>query len=177
MNSKSVYRKKRVGSCLALCLIGAVMSSTMSIPAWAAPASGTAKDDNTVVRDAIKGTPVGSLNANQEVKVKSEQKSEDGYTWYQISFDWNGAQTEGWVRGDLITDGASAAGSTQTRQWKLQVLLLPIIRGRPMHRKQMNSVSMIRNTKLQKNFRKLRCRRDFRQQRLHLVRKRFLLHR
>lgn len=30
MNSKSVYRKKRVGSCLALCLIGAVMSSTMS---------------------------------------------------------------------------------------------------------------------------------------------------
>ena len=114
MNSKSVYRKKRVGSCLALCLIGAVMSSTMSIPAWAAPASGTAKDDNTVVRDAIKGTPVGSLNANQEVKVKSEQKSEDGYTWYQISFDWNGAQTEGWVRGDLITDGASAAGSTQT---------------------------------------------------------------
>ena len=39
MNSKSVYRKKRVGSCLALCLIGAVMSSTMSIPAWAAPAS------------------------------------------------------------------------------------------------------------------------------------------
>ena len=114
MNSKSVYRKKRVGSCLALCLIGAVMSSTMSIPAWAAPASGTAKDDNTVVRDAIKGTPVGSLNANQEVKVKSEQKSEDGYTWYQISFDWNGAQTEGWVRGDLITDGASAADSTQT---------------------------------------------------------------
>ena len=114
MNSKSVYRKKRVGSCLALCLIGAVMSSTMSIPAWAAPASGTAKDDNTVVRDAIKGTPVGSLNANQEVKVKSEKKSEDGYTWYQISFDWNGAQTEGWVRGDLITDGASAAGSTQT---------------------------------------------------------------
>ena len=114
MNSKSVYRKKRVGSCLALCLIGAVMSSTMSIPAWAAPASGTAKDDNTVVRDAIKGTPVGSLNANQEVKVKSEKKSEDGYTWYQISFDWNGAQTEGWVRGDLITDGASAADSTQT---------------------------------------------------------------
>ena len=114
MNSKSVYRKKRVGSCLALCLIGAVMSSTMSIPAWAAPASGTAKDDNTVVRDAIKGTPVGSLNAHQEVKVKSEQKSEDGYTWYQISFDWNGTQTEGWVRGDLITDGASAAGSTQT---------------------------------------------------------------
>lgn len=112
MNSKSVYRKKRVGSCLALCLIGAVMSSTMSIPAWAAPASGTAKDDNTVVRDAIKGTPVGSLNANQEVKVKSEQKSEDGYTWYQISFDWNGTQTEGWVRGDLITDGASATGST-----------------------------------------------------------------
>ena len=110
MNSKSVYRKKRVGSCLALCLIGAVMSSTMSIPAWA----GTAKNDNTVVRDAIKGTPVGSLNANQEVKVKSEQKSEDGYTWYQISFDWNGAQTEGWVRGDLITDGASAADSTQT---------------------------------------------------------------
>ena len=30
MNSKSVYRKKRVGSCLALCLIGAVMSSTIS---------------------------------------------------------------------------------------------------------------------------------------------------
>ena len=28
-----------------------------------------------VVRDAIKGTPVGSLNANQEVKVKSERRN------------------------------------------------------------------------------------------------------
>ena len=168
MNSKSVYRKKRVGSCLALCLIGAVMSSTMSIPAWAAPASGTAKDDNTVVRDAIKGTPVGSLNANQEVKVKSEKKSEDGYTWYQISFDWNG---------EHLLRAVHRRAARQTRQWRLQVLLLPIIRGRPMHRKQMNSVSMIRNTKLQKNFRKLRYRRDFRQQRLHMLRKRFLLHR
>lgn len=113
MNNKSVYKKKLAGSCLALCLTGAVMCSTMSIQAWAAPTSGTAKNDNTVVRNAIKGTPVGSLNANQEVKVKSEQKSEDGYTWYQISFDWNGTQTEGWVRSDLITDGVSAADSTQ----------------------------------------------------------------
>ena len=87
MNSKSVYRKKRVGSCLALCLIGAVMSSTMSIPAWAAPASGTAKDDNTVVRDAIKGTPVGTLNANQEEKVKSEKNSEVGYPWLYLVSD------------------------------------------------------------------------------------------
>lgn len=109
MNHKSVYKKKFVSSCMAVCLAGTVAWSAMSIPVWAAPASGTAKDNNTVVRDAIKGAPVGSLNANQEVKVKSEQKADDGYTWYQITFSWNGTQTEGWVRSDLIT----AADRTQ----------------------------------------------------------------
>ena len=122
------------------------------------------------------------MNANQEVKVKSEQKSEDGYTWYQISFDWNGAQTEGWVRGDLITDGASAADSTQTGSTTDQAVeaagsVTSNNSGKTDAQKTDESVSMIRNTKLQKNFRKLRYRRDFSQQRLHMVRKRFLLHR
>lgn len=121
MNDRNGYKKKFMRSCLTVCMAGTLALGSMTVPAWAAPSSGTAKDDNTVVRDQIKGTAVGSLKANQEVNIKSEKKSDDGYTWYQITFDWNGTETNGWVRSDLISDGSAGiegtvdnAGATDT---------------------------------------------------------------
>lgn len=105
-------KKKLAGSCLALCLTGALAWNVTSVPAWAAPSSGTAINDNTVVREAIKGAAAGSLTAGQEVTIHGEEKSDDGYTWYEVSFDWNGQETDGWVRSDLISAGGADAAAT-----------------------------------------------------------------
>ena len=110
MKSRTTAKKKLAGSCLALCLTGALAWNMGGVTALAAPSSGTAINDNTIVREEIKGNAVGSLSANQEVQIRGEQTSDDGYTWYEVSFDWNGQETEGWVRSDLISSGT--AGDT-----------------------------------------------------------------
>lgn len=112
MNSKTAVKKKLAGSCLALCLTGALTWNIGGVSALAAPSDGTAINDNTVVREAIKGNAVGSLSANQKVQIRGEQKSDDGYTWYEVSFEWNGQETDGWVRSDLISSGTGAAADT-----------------------------------------------------------------
>lgn len=105
-------KKKLAGSCLTLCLTGALAWNVTSVSAWAAPSSGTAINDNTVVREAIRGAAAGSLTAGQEVTIHGEEKSDDGYTWYEVSFDWNGQETDGWVRSDLISAGGADAAAT-----------------------------------------------------------------
>ena len=112
MNYRNGYKKKFMRSCLTMCMAGTLLLGSTAVPVWAAPSSGTAKDDNTVVRDQVKGTAVGSLKANQEVNIKGEKKSDDGYTWYQITFDWNGTETNGWVRSDLISAGSDGIEGT-----------------------------------------------------------------
>ncbi len=114
MKIKKIDMKKAAVSCTAICLAGALCWSGNSMTAWAAPTSGTAINDNTRVRSAIGGNPIGSLKANQEVTIKGEQTSGDGYTWYEITFDWNGAETDGWVRSDMISSGTGAATKDDT---------------------------------------------------------------
>ena len=110
MKSRTTAKKKLAGSCLALCLTGALAWNMGGVTALAAPSSGTAINDNTVVREEIKGSAVGSLSAKQEVQIRGEQTADDGYTWYEVSFEWNGQETDGWVRSDLISSGT--AGDT-----------------------------------------------------------------
>lgn len=112
MKNRTTAKKRLAGSCLALCLTGALAWNMTGVTAWAAPSSGTAIDDNTVVREEIRGNAVGSLSANQEVKILGEQKADDGYTWYEVTFEWNGQETEGWVRSDLISAGGTADSTT-----------------------------------------------------------------
>ena len=114
MKIKKINMKKAAVSCAAICLAGALCWNGSSITAWAAPTSGTAINDNTRVRSAIGGSPIGSLKANQEVTIKGEQTSGDGYTWYEITFDWNGAETDGWVRSDMISSGNGTAAKDDT---------------------------------------------------------------
>ena len=114
MKIKKIDMKKAAVSCTAICLAGALCWSGNSMTAWAAPTSGTAINDNTRVRSAIGGNPIGSLKANQEVTIKEEQTSGDGYTWYEITFDWNGAETDGWVRSDMISSGNGTAAKDDT---------------------------------------------------------------
>ena len=105
MRNRTTVMKKLAGSCLALCLTGALAWNMTGVTALAAPSSGTANDDNTIVREKIKGNPIGSLSADQEVTIKGEKTSDDGYTWYEVTFEWNGQETDGWVRSDLISAG------------------------------------------------------------------------
>lgn len=111
MKIKRRNGKKLAVSCAAVCLAGTLMWNGTGMTAWAAPSTGSAVSDNTRVRSAIGGDPIGSLNANQEVQIKSEQTASDGHTWYEITFDWNGQQTDGWVRSDMISSGT---GNTTT---------------------------------------------------------------
>lgn len=113
MKINKITGKKLAVSCAAVCLTGALLWNGTGVTAWAAPTTGSALSDNTRVRSAIGGNPIGSLKANQEVKIKSEKNSEDGYTWYEITFDWNGQQTDGWVRSDMISTG-NGTGSEDT---------------------------------------------------------------
>lgn len=108
MRNRTTAKKKLAGSCLALCLTGALAWNMSGVTALAAPSSGTAIDDNTIVREKIKGNPVGSLSADQEVTIKGEKTSDDGYTWYEVTFEWNGEETDGWVRSDLISAGEAS---------------------------------------------------------------------
>lgn len=124
MKNRTTAKKKLAGSCLALCLTGALAWNMSGVTALAAPSSGTAINDNTIVREEIKGNPAGSLSANQEVKIKSEKTADDGYTWYEVTFDWNGQKTDGWVRSDLISAGTAtdtAAGDNSDANYDDQV--------------------------------------------------------
>lgn len=73
MKIKKINMKKAAVSCAAICLAGALCWNGSSITAWAAPTSGTAINDNTRVRSAIGGSPIGSLKANQEVTIKESR--------------------------------------------------------------------------------------------------------
>lgn len=111
MNNIKDNKKKMLRSCFALCLAGGLAWSASFVPAQAAP--GTAINSGTRVRDSIGGTPIGSLAENQSVEILGEQSSGDGYTWYQITFDWNGQEAEGWVRSDMINaEGVDSSSET-----------------------------------------------------------------
>lgn len=105
------WKKKAFILCTAgILTFGGILGADV-ITAWAVPASGTSVAGNIVVRDDANGNQIGSLSEGQEVTIKSQKAGTDGYDWYEISFDWNGTKTDGWVRSDLInTDGT--AGET-----------------------------------------------------------------
>lgn len=89
-----------------LLVFGGVMQTGVTT-VWALPSSGEAVSGNIVVRDNVGGSPVGSLNEGQKVTIRGQKEGTDGYNWYEVTFDWNGTETEGWVRSDLInTDGS-----------------------------------------------------------------------
>ena len=45
---------------------------------------------------------VASLEADAEVEVTDSTESGD-YTWYYVTFTYEGSETSGWIRGDLLT--------------------------------------------------------------------------
>ena len=159
MKIKKINMKKAAVSCAAICLAGALCWNGSSITAWAAPTSGTAINDNTRVRSAIGGSPIGSLKANQEVTIKGEQTSGDGYTWYEITFDWNGAETDGWVRSDMIS-----SETEQQQKMTHQIRQIPLIHQIKIqkHRTE-HSRFLEKLMKSQINFRHLRFRQGLRQ--------------
>lgn len=107
MKKVSKWKKTVLVSCASGLLVFGGAMQINPVAAWAAPSSGEAVSGNVVVRDDVGGSPVGSLSEGQKVTIKGEKEGTDGYSWYEITFDWNGTETEGWVRGDLIRAGSS----------------------------------------------------------------------
>lgn len=114
MKKVSKWKKTVLLSCASGMLVfGGVMQTDITT-VWALPSSGESVSGNIVVRDNVGGSPVGSLNEGQKVTIRGQKEGTDGYNWYEITFDWNGAETEGWVRSDLINTGSSESeGSAQ----------------------------------------------------------------
>lgn len=99
-----------------LLVLGGVMQLNITT-VRALPSRGESVSGNIVVRDKAGGSPVGSLNEGQEVTIRGQEEGADGYSWYAITFDWNGVETEGWVRSDLInTDSSESNSSSQEDQ-------------------------------------------------------------
>jgi len=55
------------------------------------------------------------LSQGTTVKILSEKKGDDGFTWYKISYSYNGSAMTGYVRSDLvITESASGSSSSSS---------------------------------------------------------------
>ena len=105
MKKMSVWKKKLLPVCMAGLLSVGWIAGAGTESVWALPSRGVAVGGNINVRDQANGNLVGSLEAGQEVSIQNETQSSDGYTWYEITFDFNGTETTGWVRSDLLSTG------------------------------------------------------------------------
>ncbi|MCI9134163.1 MAG: SH3 domain-containing protein [Lachnospiraceae bacterium] len=54
------------------------------------------------------------LSQGTVVTILSEKTGDDGKKWYKISYSFNGAAMEGYIRGDLLTMGGSGTTGTPT---------------------------------------------------------------
>ena len=54
------------------------------------------------------------LSQGTEVTIISEKTGDDGRKWYKISYTFNGAGMEGYIRSDLLKMGGSASGNTNS---------------------------------------------------------------
>lgn len=98
---------------IAAALAAGCAAGGLSTTAWATTASCVA--DNIVVREsAVDGAQVDGLSQGQEVTIVDETTGSDGRTWYQITYEVDGTERTGWVRGDLITGETASADSEET---------------------------------------------------------------
>ncbi len=131
MKRISKWKKTVLLSCASgLLAFGGIVQANVTT-VWALPSGGESVSGNIVVRDDANGNQIGSLNEGQKVTIKGEKEGTDGYNWYEITFDWNGVETEGWVRSDLINvsgsenessiqgDGENAEGSEEDGDFRI----------------------------------------------------------
>ncbi len=65
------------------------------------------------VRDKeVAGAVVVQLNTGHDLTILDEVKGSDNYVWYHVSFLYQGAQKEGYVRSDLVTRNSASQGAT-----------------------------------------------------------------
>ncbi|MCD8332952.1 MAG: SH3 domain-containing protein, partial [Clostridiales bacterium] len=113
MRDRMYWRKKTAAFGIAAALAAGCVAGGFSTTAWAT--SGSCVADNILVREsAVDGASVDGLSQGQEVTIVDETTGSDGKTWYQITYEVNGSERTGWVRGDLITVAAESADSEET---------------------------------------------------------------
>ncbi|MCC8017365.1 MAG: SH3 domain-containing protein, partial [Lachnospiraceae bacterium] len=113
MRDRMYWRKMTAALGIAAALAAGCAAGGLSTTAWATTASCVA--DNIVVREsAVDGAQVDGLSQGQEVTIVDETTGSDGRTWYQITYEVDGTERTGWVRGDLITGETASADSEET---------------------------------------------------------------
>lgn len=107
MKRRSKWKKTVLLSCASGLLAFGGLAQMNVATVWALPSGGESISGNIIVRDNVNGNQIGSLNEGQKVTIKGQKEGTDGYNWYEITFDWNGVETDGWVRSDLIDTNSS----------------------------------------------------------------------
>ena len=88
--------------------------------------SGTSSSSSTANKSAVvkpvvanirsyastKGDVRSKLSQGTGVTILSEKTGDDGMKWYKISYTYNGASMQGYIRSDLITVSSSASSSS-----------------------------------------------------------------
>lgn len=98
-------------------------SSASSSPSASAPSSGNSsvkyvRPNVAIIRTyaSTKGDIRSRLDRGTSVTILSSKTgSDDGKTWYKISFSKNGLSMEGYIRGDLLTDTNPGVSSNSTK--------------------------------------------------------------
>lgn len=74
--------------------------------------TGMIRGTSVRIRDKeVSGAVVVQLNPGHAFTVLDEVKGEDNYSWYKISFNYQGTNKEGYVRSDLVTLSAAGSGT------------------------------------------------------------------
>ena len=90
--------------------------STNAIPLSAQPARLTSRDPDAQINVRSQPTTKSSAPSyglpNDPVTLLKKAQGDDGYTWYYVQFD--GSNTEGWIREDFIDASGDVTASSQT---------------------------------------------------------------
>lgn len=101
---------------LAAAVLAGGIFQTGSSEAWAYPTSGICISDEVSVREEpVDGSRVDYIYEGQEVEILDEEEASDGYIWYQVTYEIDDVEYEGWLRSDFL-DTTDAVDSEEEEE-------------------------------------------------------------
>lgn len=87
----------------------------------------TIKGTSVRIRDKeVNGSILAQLNTGHDLKVISEVKGSDNYTWYQVSFDYQGSSKTGYVRSDLVNLSSAVQANMPVSDSTFESMIAPL---------------------------------------------------
>lgn len=107
----NMIKTKPAALVLAAVLLASGILQTGAVHAWAYPTSGICTSDEVSVREEpVEGKRIDYIYEGQEVEILDEEEGSDGYIWYQVTYEIDEVEYEGWLRSDFL-DTSEAADS------------------------------------------------------------------